>query len=151
MKYTIKRILIAILGLITSLSVFSSEPKTLEELLERVKISTIRACKKDLPSELVNIKDKDPIKDAKHALNKGDYRFLALWGKSLSVPGVSEKNESCILENELFKEIVDISKKEACTAFHMLVRDSLSYSQKYNETIMNEVNDQYDGACGPNK
>ena len=108
-----------------SLSVFSSTPPD----------KFIKACE-DNVNKLLWVTDANPELDAINSLNQGNKKFLAIYGYTYIILGVSEIEAKKIIESSNFTPIEGTSDF-ICSPIHSeLIKKAKNYASIYIETIM---------------
>jgi galactitol-specific phosphotransferase system IIC component len=86
--------------------------------------------------KLLWLKTAPPVKDAKIAIAKRDLKFIAVHGFALSIPGLSETEQSSAMVNNNFR-VIEGTGDDLCSEEHaQLNTKAIEYASRYNETIM---------------
>ena len=83
--------------------------------------------------QLEDVQSADPEADFKHALEKGDYRFVGYWGFILVTPGVEETSRHYVIQYGIktidgTSDMIDEKQKRAG-----------EYATQYNKLLLQEL------------
>jgi len=93
--------------------------------------------KNDLGEKLRWIESANPNLDARQAIERKDFRLRAIYGYTLIIPGVDQKNYDEYKIKFGFKPIEGTSDHFVSAEHARLNQLAYKYAQKYNEVILN--------------
>jgi hypothetical protein len=82
----------------------------------------------------------DPVKDARDAIRRDDFRFLAVKGFTISVPGI-ESHEQQLVKHYKYRVIEGTSDAVIDLEEREIQNKVIEYAAQYNRAILHHVKD----------
>ena len=123
----------------------SSLPNDRNQLFAEVDAGFPADC--DIPLELERTATADPLADALANLTQDKVYFLGVYGYSLEVPGLTVKQQRCVVGVEQVRPIEGTSDVLLCKRHARLQSSARNYAAKYNQAVLNHLADAGINVC----